>query len=48
MGMTKLDATGTATGTYEASGNINYIITISNTGTGLLNDVSIADAISSS
>ena len=47
MGMTKLDVNGTSTGTYEASGNINYIITISNTGTGLLNDVSIADAISS-
>ena len=43
----KKDTNGTSSGTYTASGTINYIITVSNTGTGIANDIPVNDIINS-
>ena len=43
----KKDTNGTSNGTYTASGTINYIITVSNTGTGIANDIPVNDIINS-
>ena len=43
----KKDTNETSSGTYTASGTINYIITVSNTGTGIANDIPVNDIINS-